>query len=199
MMHGGTCIMVGFLKSERDHPMLNRITGFLGNLLHAEVERPMYFCHVELIVPYQGRHISSSIYQGETVSMSDTKTFSNPNYIMHCMTVTPLQLSRIVDFIRYSYNSKVGFDLMGMLGSMLPFPLPFRPKPSHRTFCSRYMVEALQYGDVEAVRGMNAATTSPAALYRKLTGNSNRDARVLGTLRSKMTTLDSTSFFACQT
>jgi hypothetical protein len=66
-------IYILFLHPDNGDPFLNRVTSFLGAAMHGTGA-----CHVELCVPHNGAYMTSSIYNGETVNVTTSKTFSNP-------------------------------------------------------------------------------------------------------------------------
>lgn len=83
-------IHVMFLCSQKDDHLLNRLTSMLGQRVHKQG-----FCHVEICIPdvesstyMPGRehasYLSSSIYNGETVTLNKTKTFANPGAVIAC-------------------------------------------------------------------------------------------------------------------
>lgn len=164
--------------SENDH-WLNRATAALGGWVHNNDG----FCHVELCVPNErGSYVSSSIYQGETVSLNERKRFANPGYQVHSMVVTRKQLQDIHKFMQRAHREKVGFDGTGMYLAALPLQTHCMASPQS-TFCSRYVVEALQAADIEAVRGLNAHIVTPSKLYSVLTAHG--DNTVAGTVQYK--------------
>lgn len=160
-----------FLEPDhRSDHWLNRLSASIGRRLHGRG-----FCHVELSMPsldrsrvgQHGGYVSTSIYNGETVRVVSTKTFANPGYVVHTLSVGRDQLQRITDFAHESQRRGVGFDALGMYLATLPFQL--KPASQRHTFCSRYVVEALQdAGGIPGVEGLNASTTSPSKLYRSL-------------------------------
>jgi hypothetical protein len=73
-------VHVLFLRPTRSDPFLNRLTSYMGRMTHG-VEA----CHVELCMPHLGGFLTSSIYNGETVNVTMSKTFSNPGaYCISC-------------------------------------------------------------------------------------------------------------------
>lgn len=163
-------------RGAREEPWLNRATAALGGRVHGRG-----FCHVEICIPdlqpadrgggmLGYRYMSSSIYNGETVSVVATKTFSNPGYLVHTLSVTGAQLRRISDFIHDCKRREVCFDSVGMYLSMLPVQVWYGGES--RTFCSKYVTQALQAaGGVVQVEGLNPNIVSPSKLYRALVEN----------------------------
>ena len=76
-------IHVMFLSTQKDDHMLNRVTAMIGERIHQQG-----FCHVEICIPdleapalpngQPSGYLSSSIYNGEKVTLTKTKTFANP-------------------------------------------------------------------------------------------------------------------------
>jgi len=69
----------------------------------------------------QPAYLSSSIYNGEKVSLTRTKTFANPGYTVLTFTVSGAELSGIADYLFESKRMDLGFDSMGMYLAALPF------------------------------------------------------------------------------
>lgn len=152
-------ISVMFLSANKQDPLWNRVTAMLGRWIHGKPG----FCHVELLIPNgQKDHLSSSIYQDETVTLTTSKRFANPAYHILSLTVSKAELAKIRAFVEDSHNRKVAFDLRGMMLASLPVQLG--TKHTDKTFCSRYVTEALQAGGVECVMPLNSATTTPTKL-----------------------------------
>ncbi len=73
-------VHVLFLNDDKHDHVLNRLTSLLGSKVHKHG-----FCHVEIVIPDTesgGGYLSSSIYNGETVTLTRTKTFANPGMRM---------------------------------------------------------------------------------------------------------------------
>lgn len=157
-------IHVLFLRSQPGDRPINRLTGLLGGLLHANDG----FYHVELCIPHpQGGYVSSSVYQNETVSLNRMKTFANPDYLVHSMTISRPQLATLWHHLKSAHEAGVGFDRVGMCCSIFPCS-PVCCVRSDATFCSRYVTEALKAADVAAVDTLHAPSTSPSKLLRCL-------------------------------
>lgn len=172
-------IHVLFLKTQHNDFFLNRLTAWLGGTFHGNEG----FCHVEVCVPHpQGGYISSSIYNGEKVSMTRKKTFANPGYVVHSMLVTRQQVGQMQQCIQRAHENGVGFDGNGMFLAALPVQLRCGA-PNTKTFCSRYVTEVLQAADVQAVDALNPNITTPSKLYSVL--RSHRDSIVAGSVEHK--------------
>ena len=105
--------------------------------------------------------MASSIYQNETVYMQK-KSFSRNNYERISLTFTDEECGRIRRFCDSSHSSRVGFDLTGMLLSYLPFALR---RPSGKTFCSRYIAEALKQSGRPEFSSLEPLCTTPSGLH----------------------------------
>ena len=114
--------------------------------------------------------LATSIYQRETVYM-ENKTFSRTNYDTISLTVSEPEFQRILQYCKDAHARKVGFDLLGMMCSTLPRPMR---QPQHVTFCSRYVVEALQQSGRPEFQALEAVLTTPSALHRHLKQLSNQ-------------------------
>lgn len=167
-----SAIHVLFLEVAPTDPWLNRLTAAVGRRVHGRG-----FCHVEVCVPHPpsfGGHqpegyVSSSIYNGETVTSSSRKTFANPGYAVHTEVVGADRLRAIHDGISEATRQEVGFDGLGMYLAALPFAVPGLASNS-KTFCSRYVTELLQAAGVggDAVQALDPRITTPSKLYKVL-------------------------------
>lgn len=180
---GGSIVSILFLKGRSDDPPVNKITSMLGSLVHGNEG----FCHVEITIPDRnGMYTSSSIYQGEKVTLTQSKTFLNPGYVIHSIVVSPEELERLAAFVREKHNAGVSFDKMGMVFAALPFEV--RRRPHDMTFCSRYVTEALQDAGLQCVQGLNPSITTPSKLYNVLL-RGTRDRGVAGSVQHKQNLL----------
>ena len=161
---GEYIIQVLFLEPHPRDFILNKLTALAGQRIHGRG-----FCHVELCMPNPNQQgfISSSIYNGETVTMTSSKTFANPGYIVYSTTVNRAQLQNLLEFVRRSHEDRVAFDHVGMYASLLPFEI--RKSSPKKTFCSKYTVEALQAAGVNCLKNINPNLTTPSKLYKILT------------------------------
>lgn len=131
-------IKVLFLEPQKRDFVVNRITAYIGGLLHGArdggAEARHGFCHVEICIPQDddenhhvsvdersSNYLSSSIYNGETVSLTHSKSFGNPGYTIHTMAITASQLKRIRAYIYQHHEGQTGFDAVGMYMAVLPF------------------------------------------------------------------------------
>lgn len=108
--------------------------------------------------------LATSVYQHEAVYL-ERKTFSRVNYDCLSLTLDEAEYARVFNFCHSAHQRKVGFDLLGMLCS----PLPMRLRsPPHVTFCSRYVLEALQQAGRPALAPFDATTMTPSNLHKTL-------------------------------
>lgn len=174
-------IHVLFLETTSKDHWLNRLTANIGGKLHGKG-----FCHVEICVPSSdGSHyISSSIYNGEAVSMSRVKTFANPGYVVHTETISKAKLASMREIMSEYVRRQVGFDSLGMYLAILPFPTPLT-RGSSRTFCSRYVTELLQMAGL--VTDLDPIITTPSKLFHRL--KQSVDVGTIGTVEYKRASL----------
>jgi hypothetical protein len=66
------------------------MTSYMGQLTHG-----VGACHVEICMPHADGFMISSIYNGENVNVTTTKTFANPNYTVHTLMVNDKQLENM--------------------------------------------------------------------------------------------------------
>lgn len=189
-------IHVLFLEPAPDDHWLNRLTSSFGERLHGKG-----FCHVEICIP-AGRssggngYISSSIYNGESVTMTQKKTFANPGYTVHTEMVSTRQLQSISDGISEANRRQMAFDPTGMILSVLPFSMGMTN--DSKTFCSRYITELLQMGGVggDGIQSLDARITTPSKLHKILRKSVN--VGVIGTVSHKQNELKKNGYIPLQ-
>lgn len=175
-------VHVLFLEPCDEDYALNRLTAYVGGRLHGK-----RLCHVELCMPDgNAGFVSSSIYNGESVSLNRHKTFANPGYIVHTISVSEKQLQAMLDHVHESHRTGVRFDCLGMF--MATLPLQVLPSSRKRTFCSRYIVDVLQAAGLEEVSGLNPSITTPSRLYKVLKGAGLQMGKtvIAGTVQHRM-------------
>lgn len=161
--------------------LLNRLTSMLGEKVHSKG-----FHHAEIVIPDVENpcsFLSSSIYNGETVSLTKTKTFANPGYTVTTFTVSSKELACIRHYLHESKRMQLGFDGLGMYLAALPFQLG--PRSSRRTFCSKHVTMALKAGGIGAVQHLNENIVTPSKLYKVLQEKIPSSRKVAGSVTFK--------------
>ena len=111
--------------------------------------------------------VASSIYQNETVYMQ-TKQFSRLNYKRVSLTFSDDEYNRILQFCRKAHQARVAFDLPGMLCAYFPWG---SRKPADKTFCSRYICEALKCSGRSEFAPLEPSCVTPSSLHSHLVTN----------------------------
>lgn len=106
----------------------------------------------------------TSIYQNETV-FHEQKSLSRKNYEWLSLTLTDDEMDEVRAFCDRSLLSSVGFDRVGMFLSYLPVPLWHSP---NRTFCSKYIWQALQASRRKEFQTCSAGNMTPSRIYNAL-------------------------------
>lgn len=156
-----------FYKPKDDDPLINRIVAYWKGP----------FSHVELSFE---DGVASSIFRGETVFFNP-KNYSNPNYTVLSIAIGDKEYERIRGFCEDAHKKTVAFSMVGMIMSLLPWQL--LPTSEKHTFCSRFVTEALQAGNVSLVRDLNPSLTSPSRLHEVL---SKDESKVLDTVPGRL-------------
>lgn len=162
-------------------PFLNRLTSYIGARVHKKG-----FHHAEIVVPdgtSSGGFLSSSIYNGESVTLTKTKTFANPGYTVVSFVVTGNELQGIMHYLNESKRMQLSFDGLGMYLAAFPLQIGFRR--SRSTFCSKHVTMALKSGGIEAVQDLNENIVTPSKLYRVLHERIPNDRKVAGSVPYK--------------
>jgi len=144
-------IHVLFYRPQSDDHWINHLVSFFSP--------PFSHCDIQF-----EDGIASSIYNSENVYMHE-KRFSRLNYERVSLTLSDEEYALVHEFCTQSHSDKVGFDLAGMLMSYLPTGSIRR---RGRTYCSRYITEALQASQRNDFKSVRASTVSPSGLYRLL-------------------------------
>jgi hypothetical protein len=181
-------VQVLFLHPDEKDPLLNRITATMGKLTHGVQGT----CHVELRMPYMGGFLTTSIYNGENVNLTMTKTFSNPGYHVNTLLVTDAQLHNMTQTVLNAHSRGDSFDALGMYLACLPVQIP-RFKGRYSTFCSKYITEILQVGNIKEVYGLNPNITTPSRLLKLLAPVARN---TMGSVDHKLRTFEKTALFS---
>ena len=125
------------------------------------------YCHVELY--FESIQQSFSIMWGETAGFR-SKNLSNPNYELISLLVTPKEYDTSLEFCRSAVGHAMCFDSHGMWGSWFAPVLgcsacEASSQQAGRTFCSKIITEALQFGGLQEVEGLRPAAVTPSRLY----------------------------------
>ena len=145
-----------FYKPSADDHWLNRLV--------TTVAPPFSHCDLQF-----EDGMATSVYQRETVYM-ESKSLSRDNYERVSIAIDEGEHERIRDFCVRAHRAKVEFDPLGMALCAMPrgaAKLRGEP-PLDRTFCSRYVMEALQQSGRAEFLEHDAATMTPSALYKML-------------------------------
>lgn len=130
------------------------------------------FCHVELY--FESLQQSFSIVWGETAGFRG-KSLSNPNYTLVSLCVAPKEYDTTLEFCRSAACQGLVFDERGMWMSWSS-PLcccVAGPTSQQRgaTFCSKIITEALQFGGLREVEGLDPCSMTPSRLFDCIRGS----------------------------
>ena len=125
------------------------------------------FCHVELY--FESINQCFSINWQEKAGFR-CKNLSNPNYQLVSLLVSAKEYDSALEFCRTIGNQDMGFDDRGMWLSWFPSVVcctfcEYNSQLKGRTFCSKVITEALQFGGLREVDRLLPAATTPSVLY----------------------------------
>ena len=140
-----------FYRPDTDDMWLNHVVAFASP--------PYSHCDIQF-----EDGTASSIYQNEAVYMKP-KQFSRNNYERLSITLTDEEYARVRAFCERAHNAKTQFDTLGMYLSYTPFG---GGTPQSKTFCSRYIAEALMSSGREEFRSLRPTTTTPSSLHKTI-------------------------------
>lgn len=158
-----TTLSLAFLRPPSDDRLMNRLTASASR--HG-------ICHVELI--FEG-NLAFSIYHDSTPFLKQ-RTMSNPNYEFVSLSVSHQEYRAALQFCRSSVADGYAFDNRGMLLASV-HPGACAEKSSSavgKTFCSKIIVEALQFADVPEVGGLCPSASTPSGLYAAVKDSGRR-------------------------
>lgn len=107
---------------------------------------------------------ATSIYQNETV-YQQKKTFSRKEYEWQSLTFTEDEMLKIRTYCNQCHIQKVQFDFWGMLFSYLPYNPRYH---KDKTFCSRFVWEALQKSNRPEFTHKDATSMTPSRIFYAL-------------------------------
>ena len=149
-------LTLGFLRPSPGDHWINRLAASVS-------AHP--FCHVELY--FEGSQQSFSVMWGETAGFR-SKNLSNPNYVLVSLSVSGKEHDAALEFCRSAGSQSLVFDDRGMWASWFGTgACCCQPTSQQRgaTFCSKIIVEALQFGGLCEVDRLNPAAATPSRLY----------------------------------
>ena len=159
MTHTHT-LTVAFVSPDEDDFWENRLTARVS-------KHP--FCHVEL--HFETVNKCFSILYGEIARLRP-KSLSNPNYKIVSLGVSATEYDSCLQFCVAAETWQLEFDNAGMWRSWYGCGCCERSsREVGRTFCSKIITEALQYGNVAEAEGLNPALATPSRLYDALKGS----------------------------
>lgn len=137
---------------------------FLNRLVARMSRRKV--CHVELVFEDS---MAFSIFAGSDVYFRQ-RSFSNPDYILISITVPEPEYLGIYSFCRSAVTHGIKFSDFAMFASYLqpkgcPFLNTAESAVAGRTFCSKIVTEALQFGGNGEAEHLIPCTTTPSCLY----------------------------------
>lgn len=174
-MHKSGIIKVAFYASMRDTNVVGGNVGCCGRFMRwlqyifskeSDSKWP-YFEHVEVMLPNGA--VTSSTQSGGGVHYSKDKFLRNDGYThMLSFPLTYDQERCITQMALDMAQRKVGFNTAGFRINFLPILgrlMPMR-RQGRLVFCSEYATMLLQSPAVGFLKGIQAHTVSPSALYK---------------------------------
>ena len=153
-MSGKYVLSLAFVSPTPDDHWLNRLTAWASR-------HPFY--HVELHLETVDKCFS--IQFGDTARLR-TKSMANPNYRIVSLSVSSHEYENCLQFCQAAETWDLGFDDPGMYRSWYGTGCcESSSQMVGRTFCSKIITEALQYGHVPEVEHLNPALATPSRLY----------------------------------
>jgi hypothetical protein len=158
-----------------DHYFNHIVAAMSGPFSHVEIVFPSYtrqqqrgkLAHTEADA---GSRVlfGSSIFQNQTVFFRP-KSYSRAGYTSLGIRLNRHQHNALLAFCTHAAQAGVRFDGYGMLRAALP--LVFAPHDPTKTFCSKYVTDALQYAGVPEASDLDGRTTTPSSLYEHIRSN----------------------------
>ncbi len=160
----GKVLTLAFLRPAPDDPIMNRVTAWFSR--HG-------FCHAELV--FDGG-LAFSIYSEFPAGLR-ARTLSNPHYELVPLLVTGGEYRACLHFCRNAGQKGIVFDNVGMVLAQLHPGCGCAERASEhagRTFCTKIIVEALQFGGVREAEGLSPSATTPSSLYEAVRASERR-------------------------
>ena len=163
-------ITIAFLRPTRGDDRMNDLTARFSK--HG-------VCHAELV--FEGGQ-AFSIFSHGTAALRQ-RSMSNPGYELVSLSVPATEYRACHQFCQSAHTQAYPFDSWGMYLSLV-HPGECAHKSSERvgkTFCSKIITEALQFGGVREVQGLSPSAVTPSSL---LSAVKDSERRVCHTVRS---------------
>lgn len=156
-------LTLAFLRPPSDDRCMNRLTACASK--HG-------ICHVELV--FDGG-LAFSIYEDRSLFLRQ-RSMANPGYELVSLAVSQKEYKAALQFCRSAVAEVYTFDDMGMyLATVHPGRCMEKSSATvGKTFCSKIIVEALQYADVEEVEHLSPSAMTPSRLYEAVRDSPRR-------------------------
>ena len=156
-------LTLAFLRPQPGEDRMNDITACASR--HG-------MCHAELV--FDGGS-AFSIYYKEQARMRQ-RTFSNPGYELVSLSVPASEYRACHQFCQSAHSQAYPFDQLGMyLASVHPGGCADKSSARvGKTFCSKVITEALQFGGVKEVQGLSPSAVTPSSLYAAVRDSERR-------------------------
>lgn len=150
-------LTLAFLKPTPEDPLVNRLTASMSR-------HPV--CHVELF--FESINQCFSIEYGENAGFRPKK-LSNPNYILVSLGVSPKEYAMCLEYCNNASKQGLLFDNPGMWHSYFQIKCcDSTSMESGKTFCSKVITEALQFGFVAEAEHLRPSMTTPSRLLQAI-------------------------------
>eukprot|EP00961_Rhodomonas_salina_P292310 3932837-Rhodomonas_salina.1 len=149
-------ILLMFYEPQADDHYFNHlVSNFSGRYSHVEICFPTYTNRQENAYDTtQCTRGDTKVLFGSSIFQNGTVFFKRKEYSRDGYTSIGIRIDRgchdaLVRFCQEAATRAVAFDAPGMARACLPFVL--MPHDPDKTFCSKYVADALQYAGVQGV------------------------------------------------
>jgi hypothetical protein len=159
-----------YVPQEDDHYVNHIVAKLHGPFSHVEIGFRSYSQHINArgVASTSECLFGSSIFQGGKVFFKP-KSYSRDGYTSIGLKLTKQQHDALLLFCQHSARSGIKFDGGGMIRASLPVILF---ADSHdRTFCSKYVTDALKFAGIPEMAGVDGRMTTPSSLYAHIKEN----------------------------
>jgi hypothetical protein len=157
-----------YIPQADDHYINHIVAKLSGPFSHVEIGFRS-FSHINInsmgVASTSECLYGSSIFQGGEVFFKP-KSYSRDGYTSIGLKLNKRQHDAMLAYCQQSAKMGIKFDAWAMIRASFPIVL-FADTPD-RTFCSKYVTDALKYAGIPEMAHLESRTTTPSSLYKHI-------------------------------
>jgi hypothetical protein len=157
-----------YIPQPDDHYINHIVAKLSGPFSHVEIGfRTFSHIHVNAmgVASTSECLYGSSIFQGGEVFFKP-KSYSRDGYTSLGLKLNKRQHDALLAYCQHSATMGIKFDAGAMVRAS--FPIVLFPDSPNKTFCSKYVTDALKYAGIPEMASLDSRTTTPSSLFNHI-------------------------------